>query len=485
MKVNPKEEPDARFTYLDISSIDNTTFRITAPKTYLGSEAPSRARQLVHANDVLFSTVRTYLKNLAMVPEVYDGEIASTGFSVLRAQNGVSAKYLFYYCLTPEFLTPLEQLQRGTSYPAVRDGDVREQPLPLAPLPEQHRIVAEIETHLTRLDAGVAALKRAQAKLRRYRAAILKATCEGQLVPQDPTDEPAEELLKRILAERRAKWEADELAKMRARGKEPKDDKWKQKYKEPAPPDTSDLPELPAGWVWVTIDQMVSMSQNGIGKRRSEVGMPTIVLRLADVTHGTISFENVRRIRLTRDEIGKYGILDGDLLCTRVNGSRELAGRMALFRPTTEPVTFCDHFIRLRTVEHDSASFLSYYFDTNGAREYVESGMVSSAGQNTVSQRTISSIPAPLPPITEQRRIVAEVDRLLSVVEEREAAIEANLKRAERLRQAILKHAFEGKLVPQDPADEPASALWARIKAERAARAPMKQGRKKNVAEQP
>src|SRR3990172_1841895 len=170
-KIDPREKPGSEFAYLDISSIDNTTYRITEPKFYSGKDAPSRARQLIRANDVLFSTVRTYLKNIAFVPEIYDGQIASTGFSVLRAEDGVSSKYLFYYSLTESFLSALGELQRGTSYPAVRDSDVREQPIPLASLPEQRRIVAKIEELFTRLDAGVAALKRVLAALKRYRAA--------------------------------------------------------------------------------------------------------------------------------------------------------------------------------------------------------------------------------------------------------------------------------------------------------------------------
>ena len=110
-------------------------------------------------------------------------------------------------------------------------------PIPLPPLPEQRRIVAEIEKQFTRLDAGVAALKRVQANLKRYRASVLKAACEGRLAPQDPADEPADRLLARILAERRAKWEAEHPGK---------------KYVEPAAPVTDGLPELPVGWCWAT-----------------------------------------------------------------------------------------------------------------------------------------------------------------------------------------------------------------------------------------
>ena len=113
--------------------------------------------------------------------------------------------------------------------------------IPLPPLPEQRRIVAEIEKQFTRLDAGVAALKRVQANLKRYRASVLKAACEGRLAPQDPADEPADRLLARILAERRAKWEAEHPGK---------------KYVEPAAPVTDGLPELPVGWCWASVEQI-------------------------------------------------------------------------------------------------------------------------------------------------------------------------------------------------------------------------------------
>jgi type I restriction enzyme S subunit len=205
-KVKPRDKPDLEFEYLDISSIDNDANIVTSPKKYVGAEAPSRARQQIRAGDVLFSTVRTYLRNIARVPKQFDGQIASTGFSILRPKAGVEGRYLFYYTLTDKFIATLSEIQRGTSYPAVRDSDVREQTIPLAPENEQIRIVGEIEKQFTRLDAAVSSLKRVQANLERYKASVLKAACEGRLVPQDPDDEPAELLLARILAERRLKW---------------------------------------------------------------------------------------------------------------------------------------------------------------------------------------------------------------------------------------------------------------------------------------
>ena len=186
--------------------------------------------QYVLANDILFSTVRTYLENIATVPEKYDGQIASTGFSVLRSTNDVNPKFLFYYCLTNSFLEPLFKLQRGTSYPAVRDSDVRVQPIPVPPIEEQERIVAKIEELFTQLDAGVEALKRVQAGLKRYKASVLKAACEGRLVPQDPSDEQAEEMLRSI-------------------GKKPLAGE--------------DLLALPNGWCWMKLRNVCSKIQDG------------------------------------------------------------------------------------------------------------------------------------------------------------------------------------------------------------------------------
>jgi type I restriction enzyme S subunit len=374
--------------------------------------------------------------------------------------------------------------------------------------------VDAIETQFTRLDAAVAALERAQANLSRYRASVLQAAVAGRLVPteadlarEERRDyKPADALLERILEERRARWEAErwqyeiERAKKKAAQAErkaaglpyyirqlpeaswidrteeeyapylPKSDTWKQKYDEPEPPDTEDLLELPEGWIWAGVDQLITLSQNGFGKRRSKKGTPTIVLRLADIEEGEkISLDDVRRIRMTDDEIEKYQLLRDDLLCIRVNGSPDLVGRFISFEEADEPVAFCDHFIRFRFAVQELISFFVRYSQTRQARRYVDLNKVSSAGQNTVSQSTMLSLVFPLPPLAEQRRIVEEVERRLSVVDALEEAVEADLTRAERLRQAILKTAFEGRLVPQDPDDEPASALLGRIQAERGA----------------
>jgi type I restriction enzyme S subunit len=148
---------------------------------------------------------------------------------------------------------------------------VRRAPVPIAPLPEQRRIVAEIDRHFTRLDAAVASLKRAQANLKRYRATVLQAACEGRLVPTESElaraegreYEPAERLLGRILDERRAAWEVDQLCKLQASGKFTHKTDWTTRYVEPVSPATGDLPMLPDGWMWVSVDLVISDIQAG------------------------------------------------------------------------------------------------------------------------------------------------------------------------------------------------------------------------------
>jgi type I restriction enzyme S subunit len=483
-QVKPRENPNTPFIYLDISSIDNTIYKIVDPKTYQGAEAPSRARQLVDANDVLFSTVRTYLKNIALVPEAYDGQIASTGFSVLRTQADISPKYLFYYSLTDRFVNELGKLQRGTSYPAVRDSDVRVQLFPLAPLPEQRRIVAEIETQFTRLDAGVAALERAQANLKRYRTSVLKAACAGRLVPTEAelarahsrAYEPADQLLARILAKRRTKWEAEHPGK---------------KYKEPAPPDTEDLPELPEGWAYSLIEPLLSTSRSGMKtgpfgsllkkhEHRPE-GIP--VLGIENI--GPTGYVPGNRIFITErkaDQLSKYDIQPNDILISR-SGT---VGEVCIVPEGLGSARFSTNLMRIALTPNSMLSkFFRFLF--NGSPFVLDqvSELCSGSTRDFLNQKILKSVVFLLPPLAEQRRIVAEVERRLSVVAALEREVEAALARAARLRQSILKRAFEGRLVPQDPNDEPASVLLARIRAERKAGTGKGSGKKKRKPEKP
>jgi type I restriction enzyme S subunit len=338
---------------------------------------------------------------------------------------------------------------------------------PLPPLAEQHRIVAEVEKYFTRLEAGVAALKRAQAGLRRYKAAVLKAACEGRLVPQDPADEPASELLKRVLAERRTRWEAEQATK----SKDPR----KLKYEEPAPPDVDGLPVLPVGWCWATVDQTSACEPYAItdgpfgSKLKTEhyTESGPRVVRLQNIGEGNFHDEKAHISQEHFEYLSRHRVFGGDLVIAGLGANLPRACVVPEF---VGPAIVKADCIRYKPnpgiVE---TRYMNVALNSEVLRR-ITAGIVHGIGRPRMNQQEIRALPVPIPPLAEQHRIVAEVERRLSVATELETTIQANLKRAERLRQAILQRAFAGQLVPQDPNDEPASVLLGRIQAQRGAR---------------
>ena len=385
------------------------------------------------------------------------------GLAAIRTQADMPSKYILYSIRATE--EELRANSTGTTFEAIRGDDLRSHPLPLPPLAEQYRIVAEIEKQLTRLDASVTALKRVQANLKRYRASVLKAACEGKSVPTEAelarTEgrdyEPGERLLERILEERRARWEAQE--------------KRRGKYKEPSPPDTSSLPELPEGWVWATVAQLLARSEYGTSVKCSYESDGLPVLRIPNIVAGDLDLIDIKYATRPVPIDSETALAKGDVLMCRTNGSVSLVGKAAVVDTELEPYHgFASYLLRFRLIEAEiMPKWFHIYATSQSGRDFIEQNAASSAGQNNVSLSLIHTMPTPLPPLAEQRRIVAEVERRMSVIQQAEAAVEANLARAERLRQSILKQAFSGKLVPQDPNDEPASELLERIRAEREA----------------
>jgi type I restriction enzyme S subunit len=430
-KVLPAKDPEKEIRYLDISGIDNSSNRVTEAKTYIGADAPSRARQLVREGDVLFSTVRTYLKNIARVPSEYDGQIASTGFSVLRPSTVILSEYLFAYSLTPMLLDPLAALQRGSSYPAVREQDVRTQTIPLPPLAEQKRIVSKIEELFSELDAGEESLRRARRQLGVYRQSLLKQAFEGKLTAP-----------------------------------------WRKQN-----PDLLESPEvesvevsehLPLDWRSIKLGSAIENPSYGTSKKCSYESAGHGVLRIPNVVNGAIDAADLKFAEFTKDEVASYELKAGDLLMIRSNGSVSIVGRCALIEPKHTGFLYAGYLIRLRPIKSLIAPlFLRIQLGSLRLRSQIEFSAKSTSGVNNINSKEIQRLVIALPSLPEQREIVRLLDEQFTVIEQNEREIDAALKRCAALRQSILKKAFTGQLVPQDPTDEPASALLERIRKER------------------
>jgi type I restriction enzyme S subunit len=231
---------------------------------------------------------------VARVPDqLIGGNVSRTLAVVPPAVDGL-AHWLWVMLLTPQVQEAMRQRTGGSTRDSLNLRDLRLIEVPIAPSSEQRRIVSAIESYFTRLDDATATLERVQRNLERYRASVLKAAVEGRLVPteaelarEEGRDyEPASVLLERILLERRRRWEEAELAKLRAKGKEPKGDAWKGKYTEPVEPDTSGLPELPEGWCWASLDQCFGILAGvGIPKEvQGEAGLPIPIFKVGEIS---------------------------------------------------------------------------------------------------------------------------------------------------------------------------------------------------------
>ena len=380
----------------------------------------------------------------------------------------MSAAYLEAFLRSKDVQSAIDRMKTGISDSGLNLTHGRFLPLPIRvpPLNEQRRIVAKIEELFSDLDAGVAALERAKAKLKRYRAAVLKAAVEGRLTAewraQHPEIEPASKLLERILKERRRKWEEDQLRKYEAQGKKPPKN-WKDKYKEPAPVDASNLPALPEGWCWASVAE-ISDVQGGIQKQPKRAPRQNAYpyLRVANVHRDRLELDEVHQIELFGDELDRLRLAPGDLLVVEGNGSKTEIGRSAIWTGKIEDCVHQNHIIRVRFLA-GSSRYLNAYWNSPAGTGRVMQMAASTSGLYTLSVTKVCALPVPLPPLAEQEQIVAAVEQRLSVIAAAEHEISRCLVRASRLRQSILKRAFEGKLVPQDPADEPASELLKRI----------------------
>lgn len=466
---------DEPFVYVDISSINNQTKRIESPKRLQPDKAPSRAKQNLKSGDVLVSMTRPNLNSVAQVTEEFEGSVGSTGFHVLRPVL-MSSPWMFHAVQTSRFVADMSALVQGALYPAVRPKDIEAWLCPVPPKAEQERIADTLDELLSDLDAGVAALERVQKKLTHYRAAVLKAAVDGDLTAdwraQHPDAEPASELLPRILTERRRRWEEDQLRKFQEVGKEPPKG-WKAKYQEPTAPDITSLPLLPEGWCWTTTRALccfVTSGSRGWAAYYSNIG--PLFLRIGNLDHESTRLD-LTKLQHVSPPVGTEG------LRTRVQPQDILisitadVGMVGLVQDDIGEAYINQHIALARMVTAINRAYVAWYLSSPSGGQLQFKNLQRGATKVGLGLDDIQAVLVPLPPLAEQEAIVEAVEAQLSVVDHLEADIAAKLKSAQGLRQSILRHAFTGQLVPQDPNDEPAAELLKRIATEREERARM------------
>ena len=455
--------------FLRITDIQNGQVDwATVPSCEIASDEIEKYR--LRSGDIVFARTGATTGKSYLIRDCPEAVFASYLIR-LRMHDGIFAPYVQAFFQTNDYWRQIEGGKRGIGQPNVNASVLGTIRLPIAPPNQQRRIVAKIEELFSDLDAGVAALERAKANLKRFRAAVLKAAVEGKLTEQwraeHPNTEPASKLLARILTARRKKWEAAQLAKFNAAGKQPPKN-WREKYVEPSPPETTDLPDLPEGWCWAKLDQLLVYLRNGYFQSPSGAEHGTPILRINAVRQMRVDLSEARFLDKINGNVDDYFIENGDLLFTRYNGSVDLLGVAGMVRGCTEKVLHPDKLIRVKLALGQSMpSFVEIAANVGVSRKHMVGRARTTAGQTGISGPDVREIPIPLPPLDEQACIVNEVAEKLSQIGAAEVVIDRGLLRAARLRQSILKQAFEGKLVPQDPQDEPASMLLEQIRSNR------------------
>ena len=322
----------------------------------------------------------------------------------------------------------------GGAQPNISQTILRDLELPIPPLGEQREIVAEIEKQFSRLDEAVANLQRVKANLKRYKASVLKAAVEGRLVETEAniarregrTYETGEQLLQQILEERRAKWAG--------RGK----------YKEAIAPLIDQLPEIPEGWTWARLDTLAAL-KGGItvdSKRVDPTARSVPYLRVANVQRGFIDLSEVKCINVSPGDMHDLRLDPGDVLFNE-GGDRDKLGRGWIWEGQLADCIHQNHVFRARMyLGAMSPKLVSWWGNTFGKDYFLRVGK-QTTNLASINLGKLSEFPVPVPPRAEQLRMVQEIERLLSVVEEVEAEVDTNLKRAQALRQATLAKAFQ------------------------------------------
>jgi len=300
--------------------------------------------------------------------------------------------------------------------------------------------------------------------------AILQEAIEGRLVPQDPNDEPASALLARIRKEK------EELVKA---------GKLKKKDLEVKPISEDEIPfEIPESWEWVRVEDVIYPPKYGTSNKSLPNGSVP-VLRMGNIQDGEIVFDKLVFSNDISDN-EKYNLTNGDLLFNRTN-SAELVGKTGIYRGQ-RPAIYAGYLILLRPIGIHP-DYLNYVLGSSYARSYCKEVKTIGVQQCNINAEKISSFIIPLPPLAEQKRIVAKIEELMPKVVEygkaQDALNKLNAELPERLKKSILQEAIEGRLVPQDPNDEPASVLLAKIRKEKEELVKAGKLKKKDLIETP
>lgn len=408
-------KPTSDFCYVDIGSIDNKRQRLGDTENIITPDkAPSRAKKIIDVGDIIYSTVRPYLHNMCIIDRQFSLQpIASTGFATMTCYSGLLNKYLFYYLLAPDFDNYANDTEnsKGVAYPAINDDRLYKALIPLPPLSEQHRIVAKIEELLPYIERYGKAEEHITALNTTFpealKKSILQEAVQGKLVPQDPDDEPASVLLERIRVEKQKLIKAGKIKKSKhesvivTRDKIPYEiiDGKKRCIADEVPF------EIPDSWCWCRLGTIFQHNTGKTLNSSNHQGTMMQYITTSNLYWDRFELDKLREMLFTDSEVEKCTVTKGDLLVCEGGD----IGRAAIWN-YDYPMRIQNHIHRLRSYAPVEVYFFYYVFYL-----YKRAGLIGGKGIGIqgLSSNAIDKLLIPLPPLAEQKKIVAKTEELM------------------------------------------------------------------------
>lgn len=457
--------PNNDFSYIDVGSIDNLRGKIKEPSILSPNDAPSRARKIVKYGTLVYSTIRPYLQNIAVVEDHITPEpIASTAFAVIHPLEDMPARFLLHYLRSPSFVRYVESIQTGIAYPAINDKQFFSGMVPVPPLSEQHRIVQKVDelmalcdrleqqtsdqlgAHETLVDTLLGTLTQSEnakdladnwarlathfdtlftteQSIDKLKQTILQLAVMGLLVEQDAGDEPASDLLRRI---------KDEKAKLI------RDKKLKKQEELPEAGEEEKPFRMPASWLWARLGDYSADIHYGYTASANESLSDFRLLRITDIQDDKVAWETVPGCEITKAQADQYLLSEGDILIARTGGT---IGKSYLVENIDVNAVFASYLIRVRKLSSTYSKYVKIFL---GSQMYWNQLYKASmgTGQPNVNGKALKNLLLPVPPLSEQFRIVRRVEDLLKICDE----LKERLNQASETRCQLADAIVEGAL---------------------------------------
>jgi type I restriction enzyme S subunit len=450
------QDPSGSVRLIQLADIGEGQF-LDKSSRFLTEEAARRLRcTFLRENDLLIARMASPLGRACIYPGLSQPSVTVVDVCIWRNNQFIEPRWLMNAINSLQCRKAILAGASGTTRQRVSGGKLKNISLPVPPLPDQRRIVARVDALFAEIAEGEAALAATRNGLDIFRRALLKAAVTGELTKDWRATNPVAETGHHILAHIAKHRASDGTQKVRAR-----------RATATKPIDNSALPELPEGWAWASLGEIGEIVGGAtVDQKRKPTDPVTIpYLRVANVQRGHVDLSRVKSITVERASANKLRLVAGDLLLNE-GGDRDKIGRGWVWDGTVPDMIHQNHVFRVRLHSVSlNPFFVSHYANEMGRRFFIDEGK-QTTNLASISLSKISMLPVPIPPPAEAAEILRRVSDALAAAADVLAVFDAEAADAARLKQSILKAAFEGRLVPQDPADEPASALLARLAAD-------------------